>query len=182
MKKPINPTTFSICLECKKHQKNCCNDSPRVPLTIEDIERIISLGFKIKDFLIVGEYSKQRLQNDEDWWRNSMVNIKGRLFKINTKKKEDGSCFFLKDGVGCALGEFRPTVCKIYPFWVNQKNEIIYEPGEKEYCYFGKLGISVSDGLKLIQGNEEKIHSYFLKIKDDCIKNKHREIIVKIQK
>lgn len=113
-----------------------------------------------------------------------MVNIKGKLYKINTKKKADGSCFFLRDGAGCTLGNLRPPICKIYPYWVNDKNEIVYEPEEKEYCYFGKLGMSISEGLKLIHENEEKIHAYFKKIKDDCLKNKHKhkELILKIQK
>lgn len=75
MKIQINPITFPTCMECKNHQKNCCNDSPRVPLLISDIKKIISLGFKTEDFLLAGEYSKERIKNDEDRWKNSMIDI-----------------------------------------------------------------------------------------------------------
>lgn len=176
------PVTFSTCLECKKIQKNCCNDSPRVPLLIEDIERILDLGFELKDFAIAGEYQKKNLLNDEKWWQESLIKEKGRLYKINTKKTKDGSCFFLRDDIGCLLGKKRPAICKIYPFWINEKGELMYESGEKEYCYMGKLNKSLKEALALIQEDESKIQAYFTKIKQDYAEKKaqHTEIILKL--
>lgn len=169
------PITFPICLECRGSQRNCCQDN-LVPLTIEDIDRIVSLGFKTHQFIVAGEYAAEDLEGQEDWWVDSMIRIGDKFYKINTRNDADGDCFFLKDGQGCILGGDRPTVCKIFPFWVYD-GEIGFEKGEEDFCFFGGQGIKL--GLMNIQETETSIRAYFEKIREDCLQNKrrHEEIL-----
>lgn len=60
-----------------------------MPLTLEDIKRISSLGFKIKDFAI---------KTKKEW----------RL------KNKYGKCVFLTEN-GCKIYESRPEGCRLYP-------------------------------------------------------------------
>lgn len=176
--------TLPACLKCKEVQKNCCNDNPFASLAIEDVDKIISLGFKLKDFAIAGEYDKEKIKNDEDWWKNNMIIKDGRIYKLNMKKKNDGSCYFLKDGKGCVLNESRPYICKIYPFWMNSSDEIIFEPGEEDYCFIIRNGAAIDEALKLIKETKNSIGYYFSKIKGDCVENKdkHEKIILELLK
>lgn len=176
--------TLNQCLECKDHQKNCCSDAPRVPLTIKDIKAIESMGFNRNEFLIAGEYLPGKMWGEEGWWRDGMVVIRRKSFKINTKKTKNGKCIFLKDGVGCILGKNRPFVCKIYPFWVDDKGKIGWEPGEKEYCYMGKNGLSLEETIRAIKETPMTIRKYFNEIKKDCMdtKEKHRRILLALIK
>ncbi len=175
------PVSYKICLECSKKQRNCCQDN-RVPLTLEDINTITSLGFNFFDFAIAGEYDVEDFINEETWWKNSMITIDNKHYKINTRNDNKGNCIFLKSGLGCTLGKNRPSVCKIYPFWVNDKDEIVYENGEDELCYFGRKKLTALEGAKLVREDEKSLKSYFEKIKNDCIENKekHQELILKI--
>ncbi len=177
------PVSYTICLECSKKQRNCCQDN-RVPLTLEDINNITALGFNFFDFAIAGEYDVEDFIDEETWWKNSIITIDNKHYKINTRNDEKGNCFFLKDGLGCTLGKNRPAVCKIYPFWVNDKEEIVYERGEEELCYLGRKKRTILESAKLVGEDEKSLKSYFEKIKNDCIENKdtHRELILKILK
>lgn len=83
-------------MQCKNFQKNCCTDTPRVPITIEDVKMITSMGFSIYDFLIAGEYAEDFTKDTEDWWKNSMVQIDNKMFKINMKKREMGIAYSWK--------------------------------------------------------------------------------------
>lgn len=177
--------TLNVCLECRNHQENCCfSDSLRLPFTMKDIKTAESMGFKRDEFLIAGEYFPIRAKGEEKWWRDSMVVVNGKSFKINVKKTKDGKCIFLKDGVGCVLGKNRPAVCKIYPFWVNSKGKINWEPGEKEYCYMGKKGFLLKKAIETIKENPTTIKKYFNEIKKDCIvnKEKHKKISLDLVK
>lgn len=155
-----------------------------MPLTLEDIDTITSLGFNFFDFAIAGEYDVEDFINEETWWKNSIITIDNKHYKINTRNDEKGNCIFLKDGLGCILGKNRPAVCKIYPFWVNDKEEIVYEQGEEELCYLGRGKRTVLESAKLVGEDEKSLKSYFEKIKKDCIENKdaHRELLLKILK
>lgn len=84
----------------------------------------------------------------------------------------------MEDGKGCTLDARRPSICRIYPFWVDDKENVIYEPGEAE-CFMEKKKISKEDALKLIGETESGIRSHFKKIKSDCVENKeqHEKLI-----
>jgi len=75
-------------------------------LTGKDIERIKQAGYDAKDFLEPASNSKFK----------SLLTMHGSL-----KNKEDGSCVFLKfdaekDRYECLIYDFRPVLCRLYPF------------------------------------------------------------------
>ena len=82
----------------------CCKlGGPK--LTQNDVERIEKAGYNTKDFL--------GLKRGID---NTLKNIIGSL-----KTKQDGSCIFLQYNSKikcsrCSIYDFRPTLCRIYPF------------------------------------------------------------------
>lgn len=168
--------TFPICLEHYKISKDsCCNDA-NVPLTIRCIGNIEALGHTLEDFAVAGEYDEEDIRGNEEWWIDSMFKKGNKFYKINVKRRTNKDCIFLKKEKGCVLGENRPVVCKIYPFWINENGKINYEEGEKEYCPLGITECSVPQAMKLMGETEKGIRSYFELMKEDCIKNKRRHI------
>jgi len=75
-------------------------------LTEKDIERIKQAGYDAKDFFEPASNNK----------------FKGLPIMCGSlKNKEDGSCIFLKfdmeeDRYECSIYDFRPTLCRLYPF------------------------------------------------------------------
>jgi Fe-S-cluster containining protein len=178
------PITFPVCAEHYKDTKDSCCNNANVPLTINCLQNIITLGYVLEDFSVAGEYSKEDIQGTEKWWMSSMFKRGNKFYKINVRRKPSGNCIFLKEGGGCVLGKNRPAVCKIYPFWVDKKGKIDYEEGEKEYCYLGTRGYSPPKAIKMMGETPKTIKSYFELMKRDCINNKekHREILLNLLK
>lgn len=89
----------------------CCYDT-EMPLTREDIARIVSLGYKISDFVRVGADGIPRLKN------------------VN------GHCVFLDEDTGkCKIYPWRPLGCRLYPLiYIDGVG-----PGFDEYCPLVKL-------------------------------------------
>ncbi len=177
--------TFQICLEHYKAIKDSCCNGANVPLTVKCLENITSLGHKLEDFAVAGEYDEEDVSGTEGWWADSMVKQGEKLYKINVQRTPNGDCIFLRKEKGCVLGENRPAVCKIYPFWVNEKGEIDYEDEEeKRYCFLGKRGYSVPRAMEAMGETEESIRSYFELMRKDYVKNKrkHTKILLGLLK
>jgi len=169
--------TLNICLECKKRQPNCCRLG--IQLTVEDIENIRSLGFDLKEFLELKDYSTIDIADYDDWWKKGLVKVEDKIYKIVVKKDTRGECAFLKDEKGCVLGDKRPSVCKIFPFWFKEETgKVVYEEGEP-YCLLEKEAVGVSDALKAIQETPESVEGYYSAMKEDCLSNQvaYRKIV-----
>jgi Fe-S-cluster containining protein len=169
----------NICLECVKKNSGCCSSYPAIPLTIKDIKRIKKLGYDTKNFIYIQRFQKNWIDYSEKWWSRSFVKHNDKIYKINMKKNKDGSCIFLKPGKGCTLGENRPYICKIYPFWVNKKGKVIYEKCEENNCLMGRRKYDVNVALRAVCENSRKIKKYHKEIKSDCLTRKsfHKKII-----
>jgi Fe-S-cluster containining protein len=167
--------TLPICLQCIEKQRSCCEDV-RVPLLIEDIDRILAKGHKLEDFAIAGEYPPE---DRVGWWAENMIEIDGKLFKPNIKEI-DGKCVFQQNG--CIIGKDRPLICRMYPFWA-ETNEVLYEADEEKSCYFGKCGSDIEQGLRHTGETKESILDYMARTKADCKRVKeHERIIIKLIK
>ena len=167
--------TTNICLACiKKSGYGCCEEDPVLPLTVEDLNRLVKMGFNIDDFLIAQKYNKSDIEGTEKWWKSGMIKIKGKMYKLNIRKDKKGRCYFLKPGKGCTLGKHRPYVCRTYPFWISPKGKVVYAEGEDKDCYIGQCGYSPKDGLKLIKENEKDLKFCFNKIKKDALSKKDK--------
>ena len=177
------PETYTnhICRICYHMQDTCCADSPRVPFSISDIDRITSLGHRLEDFAIPGEYAEEDFRGEEPWWEASMVKINGKFYKLNVRTKGN-ACHFLDPDKGCTLGKNRPDVCKIYPFWIYQEDEVTYEDREEVTCFIQNRGSSVSYAMTSIGETADSIRKYFNNIRKDCIENneQHRGLLLRL--
>ncbi len=171
----------SGCLQCAGNAESCCAES-YVPLTIADINAILELGYTLEEATQAGEYYEEYLDDAEPWWRASMTEMDGRLFRVTTRKNEREQCVFLREGEGCVLGERRPRVCKIYPFWVDDRGAIAVEPGEEECCHIAGGAAPVERGIRMIDETPESIMQYYLDIKRDCAENRtlHRGLLLRL--
>lgn len=79
---------------CLKHSCSLCCQETRMSLTVLDINRIIKLGYKTRDFA----------EKSEGMWR--LKNI-------------DGRCFFLSWDARCTIYKYRPYGCRLYPLIYN---------------------------------------------------------------
>lgn len=116
--------THSICQECAQDRGGCCKVSPdyiQMPITPADVDRLMFATKLPKDKVCVeSPYSESDIRQMEDTspWL-AMVSRHGLRLPVH----EDGTCVFLRDGVGCSVGEFRPQICKTFPFFLSPSGE-----------------------------------------------------------
>lgn len=82
------------CLKVKCHE--CCHET-EMPLSLADIKRLKSLGYKTSEFMTM-TYGERRLRNVA------------------------GKCYFLTDN-GCKVYSDRPKGCKFYPLVVDSEGQ-----------------------------------------------------------
>lgn len=157
-----------VCLKCNGCQETCCMLG--VVLCYEDIRKIMDQGYDPEDFCELEEWDDEDLEGYEDWWKDSMVEIDGKKYKIYIRLRENDHCYFLEDKKGCVLEE-RPLQCRIYPFWV-KKGEIIYDMDDDDFCYFNRNKASIEEGMNLIGETDKSIKDYFERIKKSCKEDK----------
>lgn len=158
------------CMECACAGETCCMD-PWASLMVSDIERICAMGNRLEDFATLHEYSNEGDPEDEDWWRESMVENAGRKYRIILKTKDNGHCVFLIDKKGCVLGSDRPLTCRIYPYWFTPKSLIHYSDKD---CLFVKCGTPLMDGINMMTETQDTLADYYNRIAEDCKKNKKK--------
>lgn len=84
---------------CRRHRCiQCCIDT-QMPLTQQDIQRIVEMGYQPSEFIVQGD-GEQRLKN----------------------KRTRGSCVFLQNK-RCQIYENRPTGCRIYPLVFDESTQ-----------------------------------------------------------
>lgn len=61
------------------------------------------------------------------------IRINKKEYYLGLASKEDGSCIFLRDDGKCVVHEFKPLVCRFYPFvyWVKEDGGIDIDLNEK---------------------------------------------------
>ena len=171
-------TTQHVCLTCSRLQHTCCTNGYQVPLTKSDVERIVALGHPLASFAKAAEYLPEDLDEDEPEFTASMAVVDGRYYRAGTQHDADGACVFLKKGVGCTLGDKRPTICKMYPFWADDDGSIHYNPEELTFCHMARIGTSVDAGLAMLSETPATIRAYTKAFDDDARANAawHREL------
>jgi len=121
----------SICEECAKIQKTCCERNDiRIGLTNGDIERI-ALFAACEDFYegkaleeeFRGKYANpSRYDEGEYIYVTCLFDDEGRWNVM--KRNENQGCWFITP-TGCSLPpEVRPLMCRIYPYDWNDQQEI----------------------------------------------------------
>ena len=157
-----------LCLQCSQYRQTCCNFTDHyIPLLIEDIQKILALGYKVQDFMVVSEFEEDDLSEEEDWWKQSLVKIADKYYQISILSKGEAGCLFLKSGQGCTLGNERPAICKLYPFWFDKQKQLKYQD---DFCEAVKQNISLADCLEIMGEDKIKVTDYYNKIRTDFIK------------
>jgi Fe-S-cluster containining protein len=100
-----------------------------VVLLDSDIRHLQEIG-DVKDFIEFRE-----LAEDDARKKDMSISIDGKMHKgtICLRKKPDGSCIFLQDDGLCAIYEYRPSVCRMFP------SSLCILEGEKEGKKLKKL-------------------------------------------
>ena len=175
MKKPLSR---NFCLSCTAKKRGCCFGY-YISLTMKDIKNIEKLGYQLEKVITAQDFTKAELDGCHGWQDNAIL-INKKYYTITLRKKND-VCIFLSHKQGCLLGKNRPLECKTYPFWLNKKNQIIYQD---RYCYMLKHKIPVKQGLTIMGESEKEVRSYFKEIRNDYLKNqkKQKAIILNLLK
>jgi len=168
--------TNRMCLDCAARNRGTCCELKEhyLPLTIDDINRILSLGYKLEDFAAVLFLSGEDLKGEEEWWIKRMVVKDGKHLVLVMKTSNHG-CVMLKKGIGCSIGEHRGTMCRLFPFWMDSHGKITYLD---DFCELSKTKLT-KGSFKKIGETQEKVSELYKALRDDTIKNmaKHRELI-----
>ncbi|MFP3282578.1 MAG: YkgJ family cysteine cluster protein [Nitrososphaeria archaeon] len=119
---------------CIAHGCHSCCVRTEMPLTMRDVERLESLGYRREDFT---------------------RHVDGVLVLAT---KDSGDCFFLGEDGLCTVYERRPDGCRIYPLvWSAERGAAILDPDcpyTREFS-FGPDDVSVLMGLvREIYGEE----------------------------
>lgn len=120
-----------ICEECYNHPDygGCCSRSfggVSLPLTPGDAARIAAAtGLPQESFLDPVALQPEELEllamiGEPMGWLIQQTGGELRKLAINPYTQE---CIFLKNGVGCTLGELRPSICKLFPFFPTQSKD-----------------------------------------------------------
>lgn len=158
----------NVCSECAKGKMECmdCCTSPFVEsdpgfwMTLSDIARIVKkTGLAPDKFCRFVEVEDD--EEDEDDEAYAELLYQGN--KVILMNGRDKKCFFLSEN-GCSIFDYRPKMCRIHPFWFNEKGEnidITIEQEDKiseDDCFLTKSNYGSQDVpllLGLIDETEE---------------------------
>jgi Fe-S-cluster containining protein len=109
---------MSICSECAKIQKTCCQKVDII-VTDEDILRIKEKKYNHFHEYRTAQNEDYEQERDPNWDSYTLQSDGKRQFLI---RKANGDCFFLT-AQGCRLDmESRPLFCKLYPYSYNEED------------------------------------------------------------
>ena len=120
-----------VCIQCSrlKGYGGCCRvpasaRDAQFPITLADTQKIQDhTGKSLSEFI---EIDKVVPAIESGFYKLSPL-LKDQIvdgYRIKLKLREDGNCVFLEDGKGCTLGENRPLVCKLFPFWPDENGNL----------------------------------------------------------
>jgi Fe-S-cluster containining protein len=119
------------CLECSKKGLDCCREAHAKFLTLKDAQRIAEfLDVEINTFALYGElHDKDKeeyifIHKHQSYYYDLTLRD-GRLLQL--KDKSDGSCFFQEEDGFCRIYAARPLICRTYPFWLSDNEEVIFD-------------------------------------------------------
>lgn len=110
--------TYDACLRCASHGLGCCSRC-RPFILAEDLRLLLKKypKDKIKAIVEVDTIPTMYLHHLMD---SEMKQIYyfwiGTYYRLQTKFI-NGSCIALLPGRGCTLGDYRPLICRVWPFW-----------------------------------------------------------------
>jgi Fe-S-cluster containining protein len=106
----------SLCLRCVSEGGSCCTgEGSGIFVTLHDVLRIQKLLHvpldEIAEFKKISREHANNIQRDDPFFYQFF-----RKDKILQLKRKGGYCQYLKEGVGCIVFNYRPAICKMFPF------------------------------------------------------------------
>lgn len=153
-----------LCERCKHVQKTCCQESPKVTLTLGDVARIRAATGR-EDFFELAHYPDLSFMAAFDYdphWRAYTV-LPGNLIR-QLRMDDSGACTLLRPG-GCSLkSETRPLLCRLYPYNYNEFGMIGLYAAEELWCPVRLLeeGENLTGvlGMSLEKANQTRLRLY----------------------
>ena len=147
-----NRRSHEVCGSCAASPRGGCCWIPeedaqeyQFPMTLMDVARIVeATGLDPRAFSVRDRVSAEQLDDYAQFdgmERMCPVGIRHRL-----KLRKSGHCVFLEEGKGCSLGEAKPMVCKLFPFWVSKTGDLMW------------LSTPTSDGCMAMQLGKSQPH------------------------
>lgn len=143
----------------------------------KEIKKNLKLGYR--DFLVFRKLPKKLIRELKESKKDTEDHLRFRELNkdkiLCLKLNKDKTCIFLDKNRHCMIYEFRPNICKIYPFWVS-KNKKVVEHEADDTC---KILVSHKKKNKNIEkslSNREvrrikKVHSDIIKEEKNYNKN-----------
>jgi len=100
-----------------------------IPITHLDLLRLqIYGGIKVDESIV-------EIKDSEEYELDLYppIRINNKRYYLALASREDGTCIFLRSDGKCSIHEFKPLVCRFYPFvyWVKEDGEIDVDLNEK---------------------------------------------------
>ena len=118
----------------------------------------------------------------EGFLRYNMLDSNYRLLRL--KIKENGNCIFLNNDNKCEIYAFRPSVCKIYPFYgirlLNNKVKIIPHDSDPKCSVITELNSEDVEEI-LLEKENKSIKNEFIKIEQESIEYKKNILKISIE-
>lgn len=110
--------THGLCLYCASLGLGCCSRC-RPFILAEDL-RLLMKNYSIEDVKIIVEVDVIPAMYLQHLLDPEMKQIyyfwDGAFYRLQTRFV-NGSCIALVHSKGCKLGDYRPLICKVWPFW-----------------------------------------------------------------
>lgn len=114
----VKYVTHNLCLRCANLGLGCCSRCRPFILT-EDL-RLLLRDYsveEVKAIIEVGLIPTMYLHHLSDSEMNQIYYSWGSSYYRLQTKFVNGSCIALMPGEGCRLGDNRPLICRVWPFW-----------------------------------------------------------------
>jgi Fe-S-cluster containining protein len=167
---PTQKMNIEVCSACAKGALGCvsCCISPFIEkdpgfwLTLSDIARIVKkTGMEPEEFCRLTTVEDGEDEGDVDEKYGELIYVGDKVILMSGKDKR---CVFLTDN-GCSIFDVRPKMCRIHPFWFEEKNGNIKitiedeEDANEDECYLTKTNRKRDIGflLRLMNETEESM-------------------------
>ncbi|MBT3297832.1 YkgJ family cysteine cluster protein [archaeon] len=113
----------TLCQQCAAEGGGCCTgDGSGIFVTLHDVIKISKeTGMALDEiayFEKVSEEHRKNVEHGDPFFYKHFRN--GKVLQL---KRKDGHCKFLKDIEGCIIFDYRPIICRLFPFSFDFKQD-----------------------------------------------------------
>lgn len=166
-----------VCQNCREPKINCCHyenaNEGFVFIGINEAKQIKEkTGLKFHEFLdfsrlpeeVIKKRNKSKSPSREFY---SKLFLDNRILRLKNLKK----CVFLQSNCKCSIYDFRPSICRVFPFWyeINEKGELFltrYHEATESKCELLKQNRHV---LKIPENELLNLYEAINKLEEEAV-------------